>query len=68
MQQYLDPLHLEVHGAGLALIARETALQAQMLGLLRAFWVIVVSFLVMIPLVMLLKPGRAAHVPPVAME
>jgi MFS transporter, DHA2 family, multidrug resistance protein len=68
VQQYLDPLHLKVHGAGLALIARETALQAQMLGLLRAFWVIVVSFLVMIPLVMLLKPGRAAHAPPVAME
>ncbi len=68
LQQYLDPLHLKVHGAGLALIARETALQAQMLGLLRAFWVIVVSFLVMIPLVMLLKPGRAAHAPPVAME
>jgi DHA2 family multidrug resistance protein len=58
VQQYLDPLHLKAQGAGLAVVAREMALQAQMLGLLKAFWVIVVSFLVMIPLVMLLKPGR----------
>ena len=62
VQQYLDPLHLKAQGAGLAVVAREMALQAQMLGLLKAFWVIVVSFLVMIPLVMLLKPGRGdAH-------
>jgi MFS transporter, DHA2 family, multidrug resistance protein len=69
VQQYLDPLHLKAQGAGLAIIARETALQAQMLGLLKAFWVIVVSFVVMIPLVMLLKPARgAAHAPAVVAE
>ena len=66
VRQYLDPLHLQAHGAGLAIIARETALQAQMLGLLRAFWVIVVSFVVMIPLVMLLKPGPRGSAPPEA--
>ena len=60
VQQYLDPLHLKAQGQGLALIAQQTALQAQMLGLLRAFWVIVVSFVLMIPLVMMLKPGRGA--------
>ena len=68
VRQYLDPLHLGAHGRGLALIAQQTALQAQMLGLLHAFWVIVVSFVVMIPLVMMLRPpargGGAA--PPAA--
>jgi len=67
VQQYLDPLQLKAHGLGLALIAQQTALQAQMLGLLRAFWVIVASFVVMVPLVMLLKPGRGGVPPPAAM-
>ena len=60
VQQYLDPLRLKAHGAGLAILARQVALQAQMLGLLQAFWLIVASFFAMIPLVMLLRPGRAA--------
>ena len=69
VRQYLDPLHLKAQGLGLALLARETALQAQMLGLLKAFWVMVVGFLVMIPLVMLLRPGRrGASVPVMAVE
>jgi hypothetical protein len=38
-----------------------------MLGLLRAFWVIVASFVVMVPLVMMLKPGRGGAPPPAAM-
>ncbi|HWD36081.1 MAG TPA: DHA2 family efflux MFS transporter permease subunit [Casimicrobiaceae bacterium] len=66
LQQYLDPLHLKAQGQGLAIIAQQAAVQAQMLGLLRAFWVIVLSFLVMIPLVMLLKPGRPGQGPPAA--
>ena len=66
VRQYLDPLHLKAHGAGLALIAQQVALQAQMLGLLQAFWLIVASFVVMIPLVMLLKPGRGGGAPPPA--
>ncbi|HSC99051.1 MAG TPA: MFS transporter, partial [Casimicrobiaceae bacterium] len=64
VQQYLDPLHLKAQGLGLALIARETATQAQMLGLLKAFWVIVASFVVMVPLVMLLKPAHGMHASP----
>jgi MFS transporter, DHA2 family, multidrug resistance protein len=64
LSQYLDPLHLKAQGLGLAVIAQQTAVQAQMLGLLRAFWVIVASFFVMIPLVMLLKPARGASAPP----
>jgi DHA2 family multidrug resistance protein len=63
VQQYLNPLHLKAQGQGLAILAQQTALQAQMLGLLHAFWLIVVSFLVMIPLVMLLRPGRPGHGP-----
>jgi len=58
VQRYVDPLHLKAQGAGLAIIAQQAALQAQMLGLLKAFWVIVGSFVAMIPLVMLLKPVR----------
>ena len=58
VQQYLDPLRLKAQGAGLAIIARQVALQAQMLGLLQAFWLIVASFFAMIPLVMLLRTGR----------
>ena len=64
VQQYLNPLHLKAQGLGLALIARETATQAQMLGLLKAFWVIVASFVVMVPLVMLLKPAHGTHASP----
>ena len=67
LQQYLDPLHLKAQGLGLAVIAQQTAVQAQMLGLLRAFWVIVVSFFVMIPLVMLLAPVRGAGPAPQVM-
>jgi len=56
VQQYLDPLHLKAQGTGLALIAQQTAMQAQMIGLIKAFWLIVASFAVMIPLVLLLRP------------
>jgi len=65
VQQYVDPLHLKAQGLGLAVIAQQTAVQAQMLGLLRAFWVIVASFVVMIPLVMMLRPGRGGGLAPV---
>jgi hypothetical protein len=63
VQRYLDPLHLKAQGAGLALPAQQNALQAQMLGLLQAFWLIVGSFVVMVPLVMRLKP-RKGEPPP----
>ena len=65
VRQYLDPLRLKAQGAGLALLAQQAGQQAQMLGLLQAFWVIVVSFVAMIPLVMLLRPGRG-HAAPTA--
>jgi DHA2 family multidrug resistance protein len=69
VQQYLDPMRLKAQGAGLALIAQQAALQAQMLGLLQALWLIVASFVAMIPLVMLLKPARGtAKAPVVAAE
>jgi DHA2 family multidrug resistance protein len=68
LQHYLDPLHLKAQGQGLAIIAQQAAQQAQMLGLLQAFWLITASFVAMIPLVMLLKPvkGGAAHAGAVA--
>jgi DHA2 family multidrug resistance protein len=63
VRQYLDPLHLKAQALGLAVIAQQVAQQAQMLGLLRAFWLITASFIVMLPLVMLLRPskGGAPH-------
>ncbi|HJU23212.1 MAG TPA: DHA2 family efflux MFS transporter permease subunit [Casimicrobiaceae bacterium] len=68
VSQYLDSLHLSAQSAqGLAVIAQQVALQAEMLGLLRAFWIIVASFVAMIPLVMLLKPGRGGAAPPATM-
>ena len=57
LTQYLAPLHLKPDGAGLAVIAQQVSLQAQMSGLIAAFWLITLSFLVMIPLLLLLKPG-----------
>jgi DHA2 family multidrug resistance protein len=66
MQQYLDPLRLKAHGAGLAIIAQQAALQSQMLALLQAFWLIAASFVVMIPLVILLKPAQGGSKPPPA--
>ena len=60
VQQFLHPLGVPAAGAGLAVLAREVEEQAAMLGLLHAFWIIVASFFVIIPLVMLLKPGGAS--------
>ena len=67
VKQYLDPLHLKAQGTGLALLAAQVAQQAQMMGLLKAFWLIVASFVAMIPLVLLLRPVKgAAQAPAVA--
>jgi len=65
VRQYLDPAHLKAHGAGLALIAQQVALQAQMLGILKAFWLIVASFVAMVPLVLLLRPAKGGAAPAV---
>jgi DHA2 family multidrug resistance protein len=65
VRQYLDPAHLKAQGAGLALIAQQVALQAQMLGILKAFWLIVASFVAMVPLVLLLRPVKGGAAPPV---
>ena len=64
VKQYLDPLHLKAQGAGLALLAQQVALQAQLMGLLQAFWLIVASFVAMIPLVLLLRPVKGAGAAP----
>jgi DHA2 family multidrug resistance protein len=64
VRQYLDPAHLKAQGAGLALLAQQVALQAQMLGILKAFWLIVASFVAMVPLVMLLRPVKGASAAP----
>jgi DHA2 family multidrug resistance protein len=67
VRQYLDPLHMKAQGAGLALLAAQVAQQAQMMGLLKAFWLIVASFVAMIPLVLLLRPVKGSgHAPAVA--
>ena len=58
LMNYLAPLHLKPDGAGLAVIAQQVNLQAQMSGLIAAFWLITASFVVMVPLLLLLKPGN----------
>lgn len=59
VQPYLPVPGAPEGATGLAILAGEVARQAAMLGLLHAFWVIVASFATMIPLVMLLRSGRA---------
>jgi DHA2 family multidrug resistance protein len=66
VRQYLDPLHLKAQGAGLALLAQQVAQQAQMIAMLKAFWLIFASFVAMIPLVLLLRPSRPGTPPPAA--
>ena len=66
VKQYLDPLHLKAQGAGLALLAQQVAQQAQMLGLVHAFWLIVASFVAMVPLVLLLRPAKGSAGAPAA--
>ena len=41
--------------AGLAIIAQQVSVQAQMSGLIAAFWLITASFLMMEPLLLLVK-------------
>jgi len=48
---------------GLALIAQQVALQAPMLGILKAFWLIVASFVAMVPLALLLRPAKGGAAP-----
>ena len=60
LNDYLAPLHLKTDGAGITIIAQQVGLQAQMNGLIAAFWLITASFLVMVPLLLLLKPGSKA--------
>src|SRR5262249_52265442 len=66
MKQYLDPLHLKAQGEGLAILAQQVAQQAQMLGLVHAFWLIVASFVAMVPLVLLLRPAKPGAGAPAA--
>ncbi|MEP7156051.1 MAG: DHA2 family efflux MFS transporter permease subunit [Betaproteobacteria bacterium] len=65
LAQYLAPLHLKADSTGLAMVAQQVGLQAQMGGLIATFWLITASFLVMIPLLMLLKPGKPSKDAPV---
>jgi DHA2 family multidrug resistance protein len=65
VQQYLDPMRLKAQGTGLAVVAQQALLQAQMLGLLQAFWLIAASFVAMIPLVALLRPAKGIAPAPV---
>jgi DHA2 family multidrug resistance protein len=68
LQAYLAPLHLQPRGQGIALLAQATGLQAQLTAFISSFWMIAASFLLMVPLVLLLKesphaPGPAAPAP-----
>jgi len=69
VQAYLDPLHLEPRGQGIALLAHATGVQAQLTAFVSSFWMIAASFLLMVPLVLLLKESPPAPRPaPAAAE
>ena len=56
--QYLEQLGLTPDGRGLELLARALAAQAQLTAFVSSFWFLTASFVVMIPLVLLLKPSQ----------
>ena len=68
MHAYLAPLHMDASGKGALLLAQATGAQAQLTAFVSSFWMMTASFLLMIPLVLLLKqapPGGgkpAVHV------
>jgi DHA2 family multidrug resistance protein len=60
---YLAPLHLKADATGLSVIARQVSLQAQMNGLIAAFWMITLSFVAMLPLLLWLKAAPVGTAP-----
>jgi len=67
LRGHIDPFNPAVHNylqqepahaPGIALLAQEVGLQAQLTAFISSFWLITVSFLVMLPLVLLLRSER----------
>ncbi len=66
VQAYLHSMDLHPHGKGLELLARAVGIQASLTAFVSSFWFITASFLVMIPLVLMLRergPGRRSNRP-----
>jgi len=65
LEQYLSPLQLDLNSAGTPLVlAHELGRQAQMIGILDAYQLVLWSFAMMLPLVFIMKnPRKSAPVP-----
>jgi DHA2 family multidrug resistance protein len=63
LHAYLAPLHLGVHDPqGIAFAARAVMHQAQNIGYIDSFWFATINFVLMLPLLLLLRaPAKAAH-------
>jgi MFS transporter, DHA2 family, multidrug resistance protein len=69
LRGHIDPFNPAVHSylqnapahvPGIALLAKELGFQAQLTAFISSFWFITLSFLLMLPLVLLLRSGRTA--------
>lgn len=55
VQAYLHSMDLQPYGKGLQILARTVAVQAKLTAFVSSFWFITASFVVMIPLVLMLR-------------
>ena len=55
VQQFLVPLHLGIQGGGAGVVAQVVQQQASVQGFVSTFWLITLSFVVLLPLLLLIK-------------
>jgi DHA2 family multidrug resistance protein len=61
LRNYLAPLHLGAHDAqGISLAAREVLHQAQHIGYIDSFWFATLNFVMMLPLLLLIRTAKGA--------
>lgn len=66
VQAYLQSLDLQSQAQGLSMLAGAVATQTRLTAFVSGFWFITASFVVMIPMVLLLKSRRPGRVPAAA--
>lgn len=55
VQQFLAPLHLNIHGGATGVLGQVVQQQASVQGFVSTFWLITLSFVVLLPLLLLIK-------------
>lgn len=61
---FLQPLDLQPYGQGMEILARTVATQSRLTAFVSSFWFIAASFVIMVPLILLLKErGRPRWAP-----